>query len=144
MDGTKIPANAAGDQTYDMGKLERLLARTEEAIGDLEAQNEGGDDPPPPRLPTELQQAQVLRERIQHAMNNLAGDHPLTPVNLTDQDAQLVKGRQGVMPGYNAQAMASPVAQSSDAGTSREDYWGTGAGQSGPWRLSYRSQPGSR
>ena len=116
VDGTKIAANAAGDQTYDMGKLERLLARTEEAIGDLEAQNQGGDDPPPPRLPTELQQAQVLRERIQHAMNRLTQDHRLTRVNLTDGDAQLMKGRQGIMPGYNAQAMASPVAQSSGNG----------------------------
>ena len=46
LDGTKIAANAAGDQTYDMSKLERLLAKTGAAIGDLEAQNEGGDDPP--------------------------------------------------------------------------------------------------
>ena len=116
VDGTKIAANAAGDQTYDTAKLERLLARTEETIGDLEAQNEGGDDPPPPRLPTELQKAQVLRERILHAMNRLAQDHRLTRVNLTDGDAQLMKGRQGIMPGYNAQAMASPVAQLSGNG----------------------------
>ena len=116
VDGTKIAGNAAGDQTYDMAKLERLLARTEEAIGDLEAQNEGGGDPPPPRLPTELQQAQVLRERNQHAMNRLAQDHRLTRVNLTDGDAQLMKGRQGIMPASNAQAIASPVAQSSGDG----------------------------
>ncbi len=116
LDGTKVAANAAGDQTYDMVKLERLLAKTEEAIGDLEAQNEGGDDPPPPRLPAELPQAQVLRERIQQAMNRLAQEHHLSRVNLTDEDAQLMKGRQGILPGYNAQAMASPVAQSSGNG----------------------------
>jgi len=116
VDGTKVAANAARDQTCDAAKLERLLAKTEDAIGELENQNEGGGEPSPPHLPAELQQAQVLRERIQHAMNRLAQDHRLTRVNLTDQDAQLMKGRQGIMPGYNAQAMASPVAQSSGNG----------------------------
>ncbi|MCH8898264.1 MAG: hypothetical protein IIC33_08225 [Chloroflexi bacterium] len=71
---------------------------------------------PPPQLPAELQQAQALRERIRHAMNRLTQDNPLTLVNLTDEDAQLMKGRQGIIPGYNAQAMASPVAQSSGNG----------------------------
>ena len=70
LDGTKVAANAAGDQTFDARGLQRLLDRTETAIGDLEAQNEGGDDPPPPRLPAELQHAQTLRERIQQAMNH--------------------------------------------------------------------------
>ena len=57
-----------------------------------------------------------MRERIQHAMNCLAPDHRLTQVNLTDQDAQLMKDRQGIMPGYNAQATASPVVHSSGNG----------------------------
>ena len=83
-------ANAAGDQTYDVAQLERLLAKTEAAIGDLEAQNEGGDDPPP-RLPAELQQAQTLRERVQQAMSRLAQDNQLTRVNLTDEEAQLMR-----------------------------------------------------
>ena len=38
------------------------------------------------------------------------GKSRLTRVHLTDNDAQLMKGRQGIMPGYNAQAMVSPVA----------------------------------
>ena len=102
VDGTKVAANAARDQTYDAAKLERLLAKTEDAIGELENQNEGGDEPSPPHLPAELQQAQVLRERIHHAMNRRAQNHRLTRVNLTDQDAQLMKGRPGIMPDYNA------------------------------------------
>ena len=73
--------------------LERLPARTDTAIGELESQNEGGDDPTPPRLPTELQRAQTLRERIQHAMNRLAQDGRLARVNLTFEDAQFMKGR---------------------------------------------------
>jgi len=35
LDGTKVAANAAGDQTYHMEALQRLLARTDTAIGDL-------------------------------------------------------------------------------------------------------------
>ena len=107
VDGTKVAANAAGDRTYDATGLERLLAH-EAAIRDLEAQNEGGDDLPPPRLPEELHQAQVLRERVPSAMDHLARQG-LRRVNLIDEDAQLMKGRQGIMPAYNAQAMVSPL-----------------------------------
>ena len=57
-----------------------------------------------------------MRERIQHAMSRLAVDHRITRANLTDQDAQLMKGRQGIMRGYDAQAMASPFAESSGNG----------------------------
>ena len=57
-----------------------------------------------------------MRGQIQQAMNRLAQDHRLTRVNLTDNDAQLMKGRQGIIPGYNAQAMASPVVHSSANG----------------------------
>ncbi len=39
-----------------------------------------------------------MREDIQHAMNHLAQDNRLTRVNLTGEDAQLMKGRQGIMP----------------------------------------------
>ncbi len=117
IDSTKVAANAAGDRTYDGAGLERLLARTDATIKELEAQNEGGDDPPPPRLPEELHQAQVLRERVQWAMEHLT-QQGLRRVNLTDEDAQLMKGRQGIMPAYNAQAMVSPLdpAQASGSG----------------------------
>ncbi len=33
----------------------------------------------------------------------------LRRVNLTDEDAQLMKGRQGIMPAYNAQTTVSPL-----------------------------------
>jgi hypothetical protein len=51
VDGTKIAGNAAGDRTYNAAELQRLLNRTEAAISELEAQNERGEDSPPPRLP---------------------------------------------------------------------------------------------
>lgn len=116
VDGTKVAANAAGDRTHDVASLERLLERTEAAIAALEAQNAGGDDLPPPRLPPELGQARALREQVRTAMDRLAKHPGWTRVNLTDADAQLMKGRQGMMPGYNAQAMVSPLLPDTDCG----------------------------
>jgi len=115
LDGTKVAANAAGDRTYDGDGLQRLLDRVEAAIAELEAQNEGGDDPSPARLPKELEQAQALKQRVQDAMSRLLRNKG--QINLTDEDAQLMKGRNGIMPGYNAQAMVSPL--SSDINSKR-------------------------
>jgi transposase len=109
VDGTKVMANAAKDRTYDAEQLERLLERTEVAISDLEAQNEGGDDAPPPRLPQELTRAQDLRQKVRAAMERFVDEEGLRRVNLTDGDAELMKSRQGIVTGYNAQAMVSPL-----------------------------------
>ena len=108
LDGTKVGANAAGDRTHDTAGLGRLLERTEAAIAELEAQNEGGNDPVPPRLPKELQQAQALRQQVRDAMSRTA-QQGLSKLNLTDADAKLMKGRSGIIVGYNAQAMVSPL-----------------------------------
>jgi len=110
VDGTKIPANAARDRNYDAAELQRLLERTEVAITEMETQNESGEDAPPPRLPEELQQAQTLRQQVRKAMNHLEQNPKLKRVNLTDEDAQLMKGRDGIVTGYNAQTMVSPLA----------------------------------
>ena len=106
VDGTKI---AAGNRTYDAAELQRLRKSTEAAIAELEAQNEGGDDPPPPRLPEELQTAKKLHQRVKDAMKHLSQQERIKRVNLTDGDAQLMKGRNGIITGYNAQAMVSPL-----------------------------------
>ena len=105
VDGTKIAANAADDRTYDAADLQRLFNRTEAAISELEAQNEGGDDSPPSRLPEELQTAKKLQQRVKDAMNRLAQQEKIKRVNLTDEDAQLMKGRSGIITGYNALAV---------------------------------------
>jgi len=114
VDGSRISANAARARTYDNAGLQRLLQRTEAAIAQMEAQNEGGDDAPPPRLPEELQRAQVMREQIRNAMSRLEQDNGQVRVNLTDEDSQLMKGRDGIINGYNAQAMVSPLAAGAD------------------------------
>jgi transposase len=109
VDGTRVMANAAKERTYDAQGLQGLLERTEAAIADLEAQNETGGDPPPPRLPKTLANAAALRARVQQAAAELAAESGPRRINLTDGDATLMKGRQGFVVGYNAQVMVAPV-----------------------------------
>lgn len=108
VDGTKVAGNAATGRVYDRAGLEQLLERTDKAISDLEAQNEGGGDPPPPNLPKELRQADQLRERVLAARRSLE-EQGKARINLTDPDAGFMRGSQGYVLGYNAQAMAAPV-----------------------------------
>ena len=117
LDGTKIGASAAGDRTYDVAGLKRLLERTESVIAKMEAQNETGNDPTPVHLPKQLQRAQVLRQKVQDAMKHLARKKELSKLNLTDKDAQLMKGRSGITIGYNAQAMVSPLVTAEEKGS---------------------------
>lgn len=107
VDGTKLGGNAAKDRTLDAAALTKLLARVEAAIADLEAQNRPDGPPTPPRLPAELARAEVLRARVRAALAQ-AADGPRR-VNLTDPAAGLVKGRQGVVAGYNAQAAVAGI-----------------------------------
>ena len=117
VDGTKLAANAALQRTLDAEKLRKLLDRVESTIRELEAQNEGGDDGAPARLPKKLANQKALRQRVRQAMEDLPErERPSrykrpTRINLTDKDARLMQTRHGVVPGYNAQAMVSPLAE---------------------------------
>ena len=86
-----------------------MLDRLEQAIEDLEAQNEGGEDAPAVYLPEELADKRALREQVRQAMDDLASQEGLRHINLTDKDARLMKTRHGIVPGYNAQSMVSPT-----------------------------------
>ena len=98
-----------------VGRLEKAIAdleavgRLEKAIADLEAQNEGGERTAVAHLPEELADKEVLREQVRLAMDDLRSQKRHKRINLTDTDARLMKGRQGIVAGYNAQAMVSPV-----------------------------------
>ena len=81
----------------------------ESAISDLEAQNEAGEGAAAAHLPEKLADKEVLREQVRQAMADLASQQRHKRINLTDRDARLMKGRQGIVAGYNAQAMVSPV-----------------------------------
>ena len=115
VDGTRVLANASLYRTHDAPELERLLERLEKAIADLEARNEAGEDVPAARLPEELAEKQALRERVRQAMDDLDCREGGKRINLTDQDAKLMRTRQGIAPGYNAQAMVSPFGPDGEA-----------------------------
>ena len=109
VDGTKVVANASLNRSYDAEGLRGLLERLERAIADLEAQNEAGEDTAVAHLPEELADKEVLREQVRQAMDDLTSQKRHKRINLTDPDARLMKGRQGIVAGYNAQAMVSPT-----------------------------------
>ena len=110
VDGTEIAANASPDRTYKREKLEKLLERVEVAIGDLEAQNETGGEKPASHLPAGLREARALQAKVKEALAFVERDEGRhSYINLTDNDAALLKARGGHIVGYNAQAMASPL-----------------------------------
>lgn len=117
VDGTKIGANAAKARSFDAKGLQRLLERTEKAIAELEAQNKAEAEAVPARLPRQLAKAEELRKQVQAALKEVGALEGPRDINLTDGQARLVKGRQGVVAGYNAQAVASPLAVEVAAGT---------------------------
>jgi transposase len=117
VDGSKIQGNAARDRTLGAEGLERLLKRTAEAIEQLEAQNEGGGEPTMPRLPRALVKAEALREQVRAALEQVKDADGPAYVNLTDGDTRLVKGRQGLIAGYNTQAVVSPLVAEVAQGT---------------------------
>ena len=116
VDGSKIGGNAAKDRSYDEAALQRLLQRTDAAIDDLEAQNRTAGEAPPPRLPGQLRQAEALRKRVKEALAEVKKAEARATINLTDKEAVLLKGRHGFVAGYNAQAVASPLAAQAGGG----------------------------
>ena len=110
IDGSKIAANAAKERTYDAKGLQKLLERTEKVIRELETENETGNDPAPVNLPDKLRKAEQLRAEVKAAMEALAAaEGQRKNINLTDGDTKLMKNRQGLIAGYNLEAVVSPL-----------------------------------
>jgi transposase len=109
VDGSKIGGNAAADRTYDKAGLEKLLERTERVIADLEKENAAGADPVPVHLPEKLRKAEQLRREVKSALAVLAADEGQKKINLTDGESKVMKTRQGVVAGYNLEAVVSPL-----------------------------------
>jgi hypothetical protein len=114
IDGSKIAGNATRVRSFDAKGLARLLERTEKAIAELEAQNKAEAESGVARLPAQLAKAEALREQVRSALEAVKGQEE---VNLTDREARLMKGRQGVVAGYNAQAVVSPLDEQVTGGT---------------------------
>jgi transposase len=112
VDGSKLAGNAATGRTYDQKGLEKLLERTEKVIADLEKENEAGTDPAPVHLPEKLRKAEQLKTAVKTALAVLAADEGRKKINLTDEETQLMKTRQGVVAGYNLEGVVSPLKDS--------------------------------
>ena len=109
VDGTRVAANASDGRTHNAEQLRQILDRVEQAIRDLEAQNESGDDSAAVHLPEKLADKTALRDQVRQAMEELANRERSTKINLTDNDSRVLKDGKGFITGYNAQAMVSPV-----------------------------------
>lgn len=109
IDGTRIAGNAARERSYDAKGLNRLFKKVDKAIEELERENEAENESSPVHLPEELQKATELRRRVKEAMKALEDEPGRKHINLTDFDANYVKTRQGLVPGYNMQTAASPL-----------------------------------
>ena len=109
VDGTKVAANASSCRSYDAEGLAKLLERLDQAIAELEDQNEGETDRVPVHLPEKLADKRTLRHQVRRAMDELEDLKGRKSINLTDRDARFMKMRQGFLPAYKAQAMVSPV-----------------------------------
>ena len=108
VDGSKIAGNAAKERTYDRKGLEKLLERTDKVIQELEKENEADNGPVTTHLPEKLRKAEQLRTAVKAAMEQLATKGRKN-INLTDGDTKLMKTRQGLVAGYNLEAMSSPL-----------------------------------
>ena len=109
IDGSKMIANAAKERTYDAKGLRKLLEGTEKAIQELENENEAGNDASPVHLPEKLRQAEQLRSEVKAALAVLTEEEGRKNINLTDADTRLMKSRQGIIAGYNLEAVVSPL-----------------------------------
>lgn len=105
VDGTKVLANAARERSLTVAELESLEQKLETRIAQLESQQQGDADPPPPELPKELAQTETLRARVRNAQAKIVDREQPGKVNLTDPDARGMKTRQGLHHAYNAQAV---------------------------------------
>ena len=109
VDGTKVVANASVNRSYDAEGLRGLLDRLERAITDLEAQKRGGRRGR--RCPSASEVGgQGGLERAGEACDGRSCESKAPQAYQPDRpEGPADEGRQGIVAGYNAQAMVSPM-----------------------------------
>lgn len=122
IDGTKIPAYASRKSFATPEKLEKLLEQLEksfkEDIEHDEAEDNECGEGDEPKLPPELQNRQVLKERIKAALKHheaVKGEKP-KQVSITDPECRFAKGNGGINPVYNAQTAVDGASRMAVAG----------------------------
>jgi transposase len=110
LDGTKIRANASAKKMMDkdmylkwLGKVEDELASlTKEADRINESEEKVLKDQRGDELPKEIRKKEVLRKKIQEAIEELK-NRDGGRANLTDVDVRLIKSAGQIKPNYNCQ-----------------------------------------
>lgn len=131
VDGTKIRANAAREQTHTKAQYERFLAKMDGRIKEVLQECEEKDRQEKGqgswvKMDRELADKQKLKERIRKALEEFAPDDTKTKtVNMTDPDCKIMHSRQGSHASYNVQSVvddehgfivhAEPVSDTNDA-----------------------------
>jgi hypothetical protein len=130
MDGTRIRANAAIDNSLTVEKCNDRLAELDKRIAQLLADCEAADESESGQsslvhLKEKLSDSQALKARIEDVLGRLDTEKR-TSLNTTDQDCARMHSRQGTCAGYNGQiavdgangliANADVVTQNNDMG----------------------------
>jgi len=106
VDGSKIPAQASTARAWHRERLEKHLAKLDEAIARVMEQVEEGESEETAsyRLPPEMADAEKRREQIRRGLEELrqAGRKHLHPA---EPEARMMRCREGKKLGYNAQAV---------------------------------------
>lgn len=111
VDGTKIAAQSSTDKAWIRKQLEKRLAKLdgwlERAMAEVEKAEkaESGEY----RLPEDLSEKQKLRQKIQESLNQLQAEER-SSMHPNEPDAQMMKMREGIRLGYNAQAVVDSKA----------------------------------
>ena len=119
VDGTKLAANASVTRSLSEAELMALLARTDAAIAALEDAQVATEDDGPPVLPPGMREAAQLRQQVTAALAVVQAQDGPAKANLSDPEARLMKTRQGITPGYNAQAAVVAVTVAPDQPSGR-------------------------
>jgi len=106
VDGTKIQACSSTQTMWRKKSLAQLLNRVEGSIQAMEAEIERSErkETEEYRLPEELQEKKLLRERIENSLAELEKEER-SQMNPSEKDALVVKTNEGKRLGYNAQVV---------------------------------------
>lgn len=107
VDGSKIRANASINNSFTKERAERLLANIDKRIEQIltecdDFDEKERDESSYVKLSSELQDKQVLKNKIAEALEELNDSHKKS-INITDAECVKVKSRQGTHAGYSGQ-----------------------------------------
>jgi transposase len=107
VDGSKLRANAAIDNTWTQDKCDQYLRNIDERIENILKECETADEKEQNsqslvKLREDLKDKEALKSKIQDIIKELNATG-LQSINSTDPDCVKVKGRQGTHSGYNGQ-----------------------------------------